>query len=74
MTGARFKPCCEKSPKLQVVGSALRLQPEERKSADKQSKIADARGMKAAGSTYQEIAEALNISKGTVSKWLAAFS
>lgn len=40
-------------------------------SPNKDQKIAEARRMLAEGSTYQEVATALQISKGTVSKWIA---
>jgi hypothetical protein len=39
-------------------------------SADKDQKIPEVRRMKAAGASHEEIGHALNISKGTVSKWL----
>jgi hypothetical protein len=38
---------------------------------DKEQKIDEARRMKEAGSSYQRIADTLEISKGTVSKWLS---
>jgi hypothetical protein len=40
-------------------------------SAGKEQKLPEARRMKAEGSSHQEIADALGISKGTVSKWLS---
>jgi hypothetical protein len=39
-------------------------------SPDKGPKLAEARRMKTEGSSHQQIADALRISKGTVSKWL----